>query len=45
MRTIPDIASLLALLEDAIRLLLIPAFTGNDYCSGICLLFAVFLLE
>ena len=35
MRTIPDIASLLATLEDAIRLHLIPALTGFDACSPI----------
>ena len=35
MRTIPDIASLLAPLEDAIRLHLIPALTGFDACSPI----------
>ena len=35
MRTIPDIASLLAPLEDTIRLHLIPALTGFDACSPI----------
>ena len=35
MRTIPDIASLPAPLEDAIRLHLIPALTGFDACSPI----------
>ena len=35
MRTIPDIAPLLTPLEDAIRLQLIPALTGNDFCSSI----------
>ena len=35
MRTIPDITSLLAPLEDAIRLHLIPALTGSDACSPI----------
>ena len=35
MRTIPDIASLLAPLEDAIRLHLIPALTGYAACSPI----------
>ena len=35
MRTIPDIAPLLAPLEDAIRLHLIPALTGSTACSPI----------
>ena len=35
MRTIPDIASLPAPLEDAIHLHLIPALTGFDACSSI----------
>ena len=35
MRTIPDIASLLAPLEDAIRLRLIPALTDYTFCSPI----------
>ena len=35
MRTIPDIASLLAPLEDAIRLHLIPALTDYAACSPI----------
>ena len=35
MRTIPDIAPLLAPLEDAIRLHLIPALTGYAACSPI----------
>ena len=35
MRKIPDIAPLLAPLEDAIRLRLIPALTGYAACSPI----------
>ena len=35
MRTIPDIALLLALLEDAVHLHLIPALTGYAACSPI----------
>ena len=35
MKTIPDIAPLLAPLEDAIRLRLIPALTGSTACSPI----------
>ena len=35
MRTIPDIAPLLAPLEDAIRLRLIPTLTGYASCSPI----------
>ena len=44
MRTIPDIAPLLAPLEDAIRLRLIPALTGFASCSPILRNFLVALV-